>query len=192
MKKLALVVVLCLGAAVTYGQARVELGIKAGANFSKVSSDADGIDYNSKTGFHGGIYGLIKIANIGIQPEILYSQQGSKFSIDGLQDDFNSDFVYLNFPIIAKLYLPAGLNFQLGPQFGALVSAESDGDDVKDELKNGDISAVIGAGWDAPFGLRLTARYLIGLNDIKDNPDAEIKNRMFQISLGYGLIKLGK
>jgi len=93
---------------------------------------------------------------------------------------------------MAKLYLPLGLNLQAGPQFGVLLSAESDGDDVKEEFKNADMSAALGAGWDAPFGLRINARYIIGLNDISEDGDSEVQNRVFQVSLGYKLFGLGK
>lgn len=193
MKKLVMVMALCLGATLTYGQAKVELGLKGGLNFANLKGDTDGINYESRTGFHAGAYGLIKVANIGIQPEVIYSKQGTTITFDDVQGDLESDLVYLNFPIIAKFYLPLGLNLQAGPQFGMLLSAESDGDDIKEGYKSADLSAALGAGWDAPFGLRLTARYLIGLNDIDDSgDDFEQKNRMFQVSIGYALIKFGK
>lgn len=193
MKKLIFTIALCLVGFIGISQARVELGLKGGMNFSslKVEDGADNID--SKTGYHAGIYGMVKVANIGIQPEILYSRKGAtvKDFTGGAQEEFENDFVYLDIPVIAKLYLPLGLNLQLGPQFGMLLSAESDGEDVKDAYKNSDLSAALGAGWDAPFGLRLNARYLLGLNDIRENAGDE-KNRMFQLSIGYSLIKLGK
>lgn len=194
MKKLAFTLTLCLIALVGFSQARVELGLKGGMNFANFKT-GDDFDTNSKTGYHAGIYGMVKLANIGIQPEVLYSRKGANFEDfgTGAQDDFENDLVYLDIPVIAKLYLPLGLNLQVGPQFGMLLSAESDGDDAKDAYKNSDISATFGAGWDAPFGLRFTARYLLGLNDINDSgTDTEVKNRMFQLSLGYSLIKLGK
>lgn len=196
MKKLLFAAVFSCVALWSYGQARVELGIKGGANFSNINTDeGDGVDVNSKTGYHAGIYGLIKVANIGIQPEVLYSRKGAtiKESLGGISDEYDQDLMYLDIPVMLKFYLPLGLNLQAGPQFGMLLSAESDGDDVKDAYKNADISAAIGAGWDAPFGLRFTARYLLGLNDIDDSGlDVDQKNRMFQVSIGYALIKLGK
>lgn len=196
MKRLLLVAVFSSIAVFSYSQARLELGIKGGLNFSNINTDeGDGFNVDSKTGYHAGIYGLIKIANIGIQPEILYSRKGAtiKDFTSGFSEEYDQDLMYLDIPVMFKFYLPLGLNLQAGPQFGMLLSAESDGDDVKDSYKNSDISAALGAGWDAPFGLRLTARYIIGLNDIDDSGlDQDQKNRMFQISLGYALIKLGK
>lgn len=200
MKKLLLVLTLLSATVLAHGQARFELGLKGGLNLSNISSDANA-SYNSRTGFHGGLYGMIKVANIGIQPELLYSQQGSEVNFDNAANDFKQDFVYMSIPVMVKFYLPLGLNLQAGPQFGAMLSADGqtlDGagnpvDLSKDSYKNSDISAAFGAGWDAPFGLRIMARYVIGLNDINElSFGQETKNKMFQVSLGYALIKLGK
>lgn len=184
MKKTFLLLMVLGLAAVSYGQAKVELGLKAGANFA--NTDIEGAE--SITSLHGGLYGLIKVANIGIQPEVLWSKQGNKIKGGG---ETNLD--YVNIPVMLKLYLPAGINFQAGPQFGILTKAEDeDGDDISEFLKSSDLSAALGAGWDAPFGLQINARYVIGLSDINDVTGGEsIKNKTFQLSLGYSLFKLG-
>jgi len=100
-----------------------------------------------------------------------------------------------------KVYLPLGLNLQAGPQFGMLLSAEGETPDSNggttpvdaDNFKNADLSAAFGLGWDMPFGLNVTARYVLGLNDINDISGAtEAKNRMFQLSLGYKLFGVGR
>lgn len=181
---------------VTYSQAQVsaELGLKGGLNVSKLSSSPDAT-YESRSGFHAGAYGLIKIANIGIQPELIYSQQGTTVDFDQAQNDFEQDYAYMNIPVMLKFYLLGGLNLQAGPQFGLLLSADGttideNGDPRtlnKDVLKNSDVSAALGVGWDAPFGLNFTARYLLGLSDISDQ-SFEAKNRMFQLSLGFRLV----
>lgn len=166
-------------------QAKVEIGLKAGANFSNTDID----NAESITAFHGGAYGLVKLANIGIQPEVLWSKQGNDLTGGTL------DLTYVNIPVLLKLYVPLGLNLQLGPQFGMLVDSkalDANGNDFSDNLKDSDLSAAIGAGWDAPFGLQFNARYLLGLSDINDGAGDAIKNRNFQISIGYSLLKLGR
>ncbi|MEQ8926404.1 MAG: hypothetical protein RLO81_11355, partial [Fulvivirga sp.] len=73
-----------------------------------------------------------------------------------------------------------------------LTQAEADfgggSQDIKDELKGMDLSAVVGAGLNLPGGLSAGLRYVLGLSDIADN-DAlpETKNRTFQIYVGYKL-----
>lgn len=183
MKKTILVISLVFISVTAFSQASVSLGIKAGANFANTNISGS----ESITALHGGAYGLVKFANIGIQPEILFSKQGSQ-----LTGGSEIDLDYVNIPVMLKFYLPAGLNLQAGPQFGVLLNAENENGDIKNQLKNSDLSAALGAGWDAPFGLQFTARYVFGLSDIDDGLGTEVKNQTFQLSVGYRLFKLGK
>lgn len=185
MKKLILFAAITVLNVVAHGQAKIALGIKGGLNFSKV--DISNVTSSGKTGYHGGVFALFKFAKIGIQPEIIFSQQGSVVDLE----DWDSK--YVNIPIILKLYLAAGVNLQLGPQFGFLNKAELDGQDIKDLLKSSDISAAFGIGWDALFRLTFDARYNLGLSNNNDDSGSEtIKNQVFQISVGYKLFKFGK
>ena len=187
MKKLLLTLSLSVFTVAAFSQAKLELGLKVGANFA--SANVDNINSDGITSFHGGAYLLAKLGNIGVQPELLFSKQGSEFT-GGSEIDLN----YVNIPVMLKFYLPLGLNLQVGPQFGVLTGAEDEGGtDIKDRFKNSDLSAAFGAGWDAPFGLNLTARYILGLSDINDNPFfQETRNRTFQLAVGYRLFKLGR
>lgn len=203
MKKILVgIIVICAMASVdTRAQVQFSLGIKGGVNFSSINVSDVNATWDGRTGFHGGAFALFKITAFAVQPELIFSQQGStvKFSTQ----DLDANFSYLNVPVIAKFYLPAGLNLQLGPQFGFLTSAESDynpitntpqdGTDLKEFYKNSDVSLGMGIGWDLPFGLTVDARYNLGLTEIDDNSSLEAtKNQVFQISLGYKIIKLGK
>lgn len=186
-----------------FSQAQLAIGVKGGLNFANVSADSQfGEQYKSRTGFHAGAFGLIKLTKIGIQPEIIFSQQGSKIEFNS--EELTSNFSYVNIPILLKLYTVAGINLQAGPQFGFVTSAKQEtfdefGDitteDVKDQIKGSDISIGLGLGWDLPFGLTLDARYNLGLSKInEDAPSAsdKAKNQVIQVSVGYKLIKLGK
>lgn len=187
MKKLLiLTAILCLNLFVN-AQAKIAIGLKGGLNFSKI--DVSNLTSSRKTGVHGGAFALFKFAKVGIQPELILSQQGSEVNFDDLESN------YINIPIILKIYMAAGVNLQIGPQFGFLNKAELEGSgDVKDKLKKADISAGLGIGWDAPFGLTLDARYNLGLTD--NNEDLfnreTVKNQVFQISVGFKIIRLGK
>jgi hypothetical protein len=198
--------VLLVGAQNAYSQIQLAVGLKAGPNFASINTKGTAEEnYKNRTGFHGGAFVLIKATKIGIQPEILFSQQGSTVEID--QQKFESNFSYVNIPVIVKLYLAAGLNLQAGPQFGFVTSAETPIEDqlnpgtytvqdVKNKMKSSDMTAALGLGWDLPFGLTIDARYNMGLSKIYDqapsNQTEDAKNQVFQLSLGYKLIKLGK
>ena len=188
------------------GQAQLAFGIKAGANFSKIDlagSAASNLD--NATGFHAGAFGLVKVLMIGIQPEVMFSKQGSNFTYNN--ESYEANFDYINVPILLKFYLPLGLNLQAGPQFGFLTVADlkttatstNDPGDVKSLFSDkNDIAVALGAGWDLPFGLTVDFRYNIGLNDMKltpfttsSTPKVEFKNKVIQLSVGYKLVKLG-
>lgn len=204
MKKIALFLVfvgIIAFANQANGQAQFALGIKAGPNFAKVDVNDPDATWKGRTGFHGGAFALIKLTKIGIQPELLFSQQGSKVKFNS--QDYDANFSYVNIPVILKLYTVAGINLQAGPQFGFLTTAESDynpltnqpqnGADLKGAYKKSDLSLALGAGWDLPFGITIDARYNLGLSKIEDDPSIEAtKNQVFQISVGYKLIKIGK
>ncbi|MEQ8581346.1 MAG: porin family protein [Marinoscillum sp.] len=198
MRKIFLSAILVLATIVGYGQAKVELGLKGGLNLANINREDAQATYESATGYHGGAYALVKVANIGIQPELLYSTRGTQVSFNDISGDFKQEYTYLDIPVMLKLYAVAGLNIQVGPQFGVLLSTDgkiSDGNGgttsiSKDSYKNADISAAFGAGWDAPFGVNFTARYILGLTDI-DSGSEEAKNRTFQLSLGFRLFKVG-
>ena len=203
---LAIVFMMSLSSALK-AQIQFAVGLKAGPNFAKINTDASATEnYKNRTGFHGGAFVLFKATKIGVQPEVIFSQQGSKVTINS--QDYESNFSYVNIPIIIKLYTVAGINLQAGPQFGFVNKAETpirdevtgvySVQDAKDRVKNSDITAALGVGWDLPFGLTIDARYNLGLSKIFDKEQApsqqteNAKNQVIQVSLGYKLFKLGK
>lgn len=180
MKKIVLLVIVALTATQINAQ-DLDLGIKAGANFSTFN-DAKHLD--NKTGLQAGIFLGVKFNDkFAIQPELLYSQQGasSKFG------DFDLD--YINVPIMLKYYLIGGLNVQAGPQFGFVINDKlPNPDNIESKLKANDFdfSAAVGLGLDLPFGLRADARYNFGITDISDDFDG--KNGVFSVALGYSFL----
>lgn len=201
MKRILLLSIFCSVGFIYQSQAQAgfRLGVKGGLNFANVDRD---ISTDSRTGFHAGAFATIKLSKLAIQPELIYSAQGADLDFGGGFGELESRFNYLNIPILLKLYLLAGLNLQLGPQFGFLLSGDqefvdefgeiTDGD-ASDFINGSDVSLGIGAGWDLPFGLTVDARYNLGLSDVNDvSGGDEVRNQVFQVSLGYRLITLGK
>lgn len=205
MKSKIILVVLILSGISFQGlsQAQFAIGLKGGVNMSKIdfTSDFDG-NVSNRTGFHAGAFALIKITSFGIQPEVLFSKQGSKFKVNTA--NYEANFDYIAVPVLFKLYLPLGLNLQAGPQFSFLtvdelkgsVQGQSSQDIATNFKKKQDTSLALGAGWDLPFGLTVDARYVLGLSDMKFQPTGSdpitFKNKLVMISVGYKLIKLGK
>ena len=79
MKKIILSVVM-LSATFFVSQAQVQYGLKAGANFYTFGGDeVENEDLNSKFGLHiGGLVNFSVSEKFKVQPEIVFSIQGSK------------------------------------------------------------------------------------------------------------------
>jgi hypothetical protein len=193
MKKLSFLAVAMFFAITAYSQTEVSIGVKAGPNFANIDTDASlGANYKNRAGFHGGAFALFKFGNIGIQPELLLSQQGSKVTFNA--QDFDANYTYFNIPVILKLYTVAGINIQVGPQFGFLASQKNElleSVNLEDDAKKSDLSLALGLGWDLPLRLSVDARYNLGLSDNSSSP-AEVKNQVWQVSVGYKLFNFGK
>lgn len=157
----------------------LDFGIKAGANFSSIK---DASEVSNKTGFLVGVFAGIKFSDkVGIQGDLLYSQQGADF------DPEKIDLNYVNVPVVIKYFVVKGLNIQAGPQFGFIVDdniGEVFGNIAKAE--SFDLTGVIGLGYDFPLGIRADARYNFGLTDIFDGVDG--KNSVVSLSLGYSFL----
>ncbi|MFT6867325.1 MAG: hypothetical protein ACJA08_002167 [Cyclobacteriaceae bacterium] len=194
MKRLTIITAILMASSLAFGQAKVELGLKGGLNLASLSTNQSTYDFSNKTGYHFGGYALIKVLTFGIQPEILYSTRGSELDVQGVAGTFAQDYTYVDIPVMFKLYTVAGLNIQAGPQFGMLLSTSGKNPDgtklSKSDFEDSDLSAAFGLGWDAPFGLNLTARYVLGLTDVSIVNSN--KNRTFQLSVGYKLVGFGK
>jgi hypothetical protein len=193
MKKLSFLAVAMFFAIAAYSQTEVSIGLKAGPNFANLNTDASlSANYKNRTGFHGGAFALFKFGKVGLQPELILSQQGSKVTVNA--QDFDANYTYFNIPVIVKLYTVAGINIQVGPQFGFLASQKNElleSVNVEDDAKNSDLSLALGLGWDLPLRLSVDARYNLGLSDNSSSP-AEVKNQVWQVSLGFRLFDFGK
>jgi hypothetical protein len=159
----------------------VNIGIKGGLNIYTLSGDNDASnDY--KPSFHIGLLGHIHMSkSFALQPELVFSAQGTKYV-----DDQNYDLNYVNVPLLFQYMFDNGFRLQAGPQVGFLVSAEMDGTDVKDNLNGIDFGIGIGASYINPasnFGFDV--RYNHGLSSINENENIDSYNRGFQLGVFY-------
>lgn len=179
MKKFLLLLAVVAGGFTMQAQG-IDLGIKAGANFANFSGD---IDSDGITSFHAGaVLELNLVPTFSIQAEGLFSSQGATYKDTALDIAKDIDLSYIAVPIMAKFYLlPDRLSLMAGPQFSFLVS---DADDVI-ETKSFDLAASGGVELKIIAGLFAQARYNVGLNNVSDVEDVDIKNNVFQLSVGY-------
>jgi Outer membrane protein beta-barrel domain len=202
MKKITLAVI----AVLVFGFANAQsskFGIKGGLNFANQSFSGQGApSASSVVGYNVGVFVEVKILDkLALQPELVYSSQGSEFSLrvpynGNLYDTKNKfDIAYLNVPIMFKYYLVPKLNFEAGPQIGFLTSSkiviqtlgQSVTQDAKNIFESIDFGFNIGAGFDFTEKLFANARYNIGLSNVakSDGSGGTIKNNVISLSLGY-------
>ncbi len=196
MKKAIIGLLLVVSSGYTFAQ-ETGFGIKGGLNLSTLNVKDPGASYDSRTGFHAGIFLRGKFDKVGIQPELLFFTQNGdiRSTVFGTAQE---SFTYLSIPVMLKFYPIGGLNLQLGPQFGFLLDGErkydtflgSGTEDIKEHYKSSDISMSLGAGYDAGFGLNLDVRYNLGVKDINNASNGEpVKSRVFLVSLGWNFIR---
>jgi hypothetical protein len=167
MKKIIFAAIAVMAFGFTNAQ-KARFGVKGGLNISNFSAD-----YNTDAlvGFQLGGFAEIKVIDkLVIQPELLFSAQGAKYSFD--RRDYNIRLNYFNIPVLAKYYITKEFTVEAGPQLGFLVSATNDGTNVNGDYKTIDAGFNLGAGYNFNDNLSLGLRYTIGLSGIeKDRRD---------------------
>lgn len=166
MKKIFLTAIAVMAFAFTNAQ-QTRFGVKGGLNISSlVGGDVE--DTKALIGFHVGGFAEIKvIERLAIQPELLFSTQGTKVDGFGGQDE-DWKLNYINVPVLAKFYITKQFTVEAGPQIGFLVSAKADGDDVKDNFKSIDLGFNFGAGYNFTDNFSAGVRYTVGLSNVLD------------------------
>jgi len=186
----------------TTSSSDVRFGIKAGMNVSSLSKDGSLDDQKSKIGFNAGVFATIPVAeSFSIQPEVLYSQYGSKadYTVFGTKYSSSTNLDYVAVPVMFQYSFVPNFYVEAGPEFGLMVSAknkvknESNGassttDNYKDNLNTFNLGIGLGAGYYFTDNIGITARYVAGVTDVaKDRPSNSdaVRNNTFQVGLAY-------
>lgn len=179
MKKILIVLTALAGSFAMQAQG-LDFGIKAGANFSNFSGD---LDTDGITSFHAGaVVELNLVPTFSIQAEGLFSSQGATYKDTALDIAQDIDLSYISVPVMAKFYvLPEKLSIMAGPQFSFLVDEAEEAF----ETKSFDLAASAGVELKIIAGLFAQARYNVGLSNVSDNDEIDLKNNVFQLSVGY-------
>lgn len=172
---------------------KVTFGVKGGGNLASFNENFDSpFDYQYKFGFQlGGLMRIELADRLFLQPELLYSLQGTKFNIDFINiilpqtprgtDEFfeNINDEYVNestliLPILLKYYVLEDFNVELGPQLDYIFHVASNELKFEDEgiVSNNNDDSVsdfnfginLGLGYDINENFGLGARYNYGFN----------------------------
>lgn len=184
--------IICANAAM----AQFKLGVKAGANITKIEGRAFQDEF--RYGYHAGGFLEIGLGNkFGIQPEVLFNQVSTRVdsSFKNIYQnavDFSNykdvKLQYISIPLLLSYKVGNVLSLQAGPQFGILMNGDKTLlQNGQEAFKSGDFSMLGGAQINVSK-LRLTGRYVVGLNNISDVSDQnKWKNQGFQLSVGLAL-----
>ena len=193
---------------ITAQQKKVSYGVIGGLNISnqKVDNTFKNEYLDSKLGFHVGGFTEISLSkSFSLQPEILFSNQGSIEDNNSIKYTLSEN--YIKIPLLLNYYIVDNLKIQAGPQIGFLLSVNRKTEvdpnyfnfqtndlvleklettqDVAESYEVLNFGLNFGAGYELSSGILFNIRYNLGLSDIIKNDNSEVKNSVFQVSLGY-------
>ena len=98
----------------------------------------------------------------------------------------SNNFNYFEVPV-DLVYNSGNFSFHAGPYLGMLLSAKSDGVDVKDDTKSTEVGLNLGLGYSFDR-IGIGANYSLGLSNVnEDVSDGIIKNKAISFYVTYAL-----
>ncbi|PKP48241.1 MAG: PorT family protein [Bacteroidetes bacterium HGW-Bacteroidetes-11] len=197
MKKFLLVILVAfLGTAAMAQIPYFSIGPKAGATFSKITSDQDQIKEEMKNSLHFGAF--VRLGNkIYVQPEVLFMNRKGEFSSDNIAGSSKSIHLKtLDIPVLlgGKIFGSEVFNVRVmaGPVASLAlnkdVSTENWGTVVtEDDIRTANWGLQFGAGIDVLM-LTLDLRYEYGISNFSKEEGLTLKNNMFLVSLGWKIL----
>ncbi len=186
-------------------------GAKVGLNLSEVYGFEIPSVFQFKkelrTGLVFGVYMTCDLVPLlSIQPEVLYSMKGIRFSVTSpVAADYLFSYNYVEVPVLLKLNLPVGspapfkANVFVGPDFAFNVAAyEKVTDnpgytstfDQKSSTRLFDFNVAVGAGagYDlGPTTLGPEVRYTFGTGSLLKEGESNVKNGVFAVIASVGI-----
>lgn len=187
---------------ISYGQPvanpnKTSFGLKGGVNLSTIGNEQTNIVFSPdfSAGVSAGVFLNIHFGYrnqgsspgtgwFGIQPELLFSQQG--FSAGEKSVVFN----YISLPLLAKLYITKEINIEAGPYFSYMLSAspntvtlDESEISISDLKGSKDVGLTFGASYETKLGLLVDVRYNYGLSEVASN--LMWKNQVIAVSFGW-------
>ena len=160
-------------------KAGVGIGTIAGS-WTTIGGEKD----KARIGFVAGLEGEYYAADwFGLAVGLNYAQQGFKFEAEDFKETTKLD--YLNVPIVGNFYVAKGLALKTGFQFGFLMNAKLDSQDIKDLCNKVNFAIPIGVSYEIE-NVVLDLRYNLGLNKTnKADNGNKARTDLIQITLGY-------
>jgi len=165
MKKAALILITLFSFTFLNAQVEIKPGLKGGLNLAGLTNlDNSGIVESERLkSFHIGATVSFKFADFyTLQPEILYSEQGSDYKINGSTSRSSTELNYLSIPVNNKFYVgSSGVNLQIAAVVDILLSHKN-----VNSPQGVDIALAPAIAYDLPSGVSFSIGYKQGLTDL--------------------------
>lgn len=187
---LILLTAFVVGTVTASAQDAPTLGVKGGLNATSAFTEDPLVDTSYRPGFLLGAFAWLPANDrVAFQPEFLYSQKRTKFTLEGIDVTNTAD--YIEFPVLMDIRLnssPSRVSLVIGPSvsFRARARLESGGEsiDASDQLDRVDFSLV--TGFAVTTGrFVLDGRYTWGLIDVASEDGLTARLHGFAISAGW-------
>lgn len=143
-----------------------------------------GVDNKIRVGLVAGVEGEYYAMDwLGIAAGLSYAQQGWKFKGNDVDETTKLD--YLNVPLTGNFYVAKGLALKTGVQFGFLMNAKIEDQDIKDACEKLNLSIPIGVSYEFSDFV-VDFRYNLGLTKTNKNDNGKkVRSDLIQITVGY-------
>lgn len=172
-------------AAFTAKAQKLYFGIKGGLTISTLTQFDDSKVRPSI--YAGGFANIAFNESISLQPELLYSGQGTKY--EALNQTITYRLNYINIPVMFQYRIVPEFFLEAGPQLGLMVAAQTHTGkvsiDIADDSRAVDFGLGFGLGYQFPVGIGVSARYMFGLANVFQRSLDDNKNAVAQVGLFY-------
>jgi len=197
MKKSLIVIIIALFGTTAMAQIpNFSIGPKAGATFSKITSDQDQITEEMKSSLHFGAF--VRLGNkIYVQPEVLFMNRKGEFSAGNIAGSSRSIHLKtIDIPVLVGGKIIGSEVFNLRVMAGPVASLALNKDVTsenwdnaitEDDIRGANWGLQLGAGIDVLM-LTFDLRYEYGISNFSKEAGLTLKNNMFVVSLGWKIL----
>lgn len=193
MKRLIFLAIALVVMVSAMAQPKLDLGIKGGVNFSKISLDLDDYSSESVTKSHIGVFGRVGWDRFFIQPELYFSGKGGDVTSDISSTVASFDYKTFDVPVLLGFRVIKGKLLDLhligGPVFSSITKDDVSGGAIFDDsfYKDRYMSIQYGIGVDVLF-ITVDARMENGLGEFYTQEGSSVKNNAFMLSVGFKIL----
>jgi hypothetical protein len=201
MKKIVFLIVALFSFSLLNAQLPISFGPKVGFTTSRLSTDKEEIKENFKANFQGGVFLRLGRKNY-LQPELNFITKGGLFTKDEVLGAKEIGLSTLEIPVllgtrVIDLKL-ASIRIMAGPSMAFVIdknirmrdemaSLPLTREELWDKMEDVVWGLQAGAGVDVLM-FTLDVRYEWGLNNLINYENVELRNSLFNVSLGWKIL----